>query len=154
MELDLWFGNNNGPICQGLTLIDSGTSHNFLSKKVAMAAQLPIDRMCKLNVWLVDSETRAILGLAHAVHVNFAPGVVQTLDFWVVPLAMDAILGIPWFKSTQPTIYWGLLHVLWQHKSSVPTVYSRGGLPPPPLPPVCAVVLAKRFLHDIENGLY
>ena len=24
LELDLWFGSNNGPVSQGLTLIDSG----------------------------------------------------------------------------------------------------------------------------------
>ena len=71
-----------------------------------------------------------------------------------VPLAMDAILGTPWLQSTQPAIDWGLSCVLWQHKGSVITVYGRGGLPPPPLPPVCAVVLAKHFLCDAENGLY
>ena len=87
-------------------------------------------------------------------HITFAPGVVQTLDFWVVPLAMDAILGMPWLWSTQPAIDWGLSCVLWQHKGSVITVYGRGGLPLPPLPPVCVVVLAKRFLHDAENSLY
>ena len=45
LELNLWFSNSNGPISQGLTLIDSGASHNFLSEKVAVAAQGPIDRM-------------------------------------------------------------------------------------------------------------
>ena len=70
-------------------------SHNFLSEKVAATALLSIDRMCKLNVQLADGETRASLGLAHAVHVTFALGVVQTLDFWVLLLAMDAILGMP-----------------------------------------------------------
>ena len=132
LELDLWFGSNNGPISQGLILIDSGASHNFLSEKVAVAAQLPIDRMCKLNVWLVNGETHVILGLARAVHITFAPRVVQTLDFWVVPLAMDLILGMSWLWSTQPTIDWGLLHVLWQYKGSVITVYNRGGLSLPP----------------------
>ena len=110
--------------------------------------------MYKLNVRLVDGETYACLGLAHAVHITFALGVVQTLDFWVVPLAMDAILGMPWLQSTQPAIDWGLSRVLWQHKGSVITVYGRGGLPPPPLPPVCAVVSAKHFLCDAEHGLY
>ena len=52
--------------------------------------------MCKLNVQLVDGETRANLGLAHAVCVTFALGEVQTLDFWVVTLAMDVILGMQW----------------------------------------------------------
>ena len=110
--------------------------------------------MCKLNIWLAYGETRAILGLARAVDIAFAPGVVQTLDFWVVPLAMDAILGMPWLQSTQPAIDWGLSYVLWQHKGSVITVYGRGSLPPPPLPPVCAVVSTKHFLYDAKHGLY
>ena len=60
--------------------------------------------MCKLNVRLAAGEIRASLGLAHAVCITFTPGVVQTLDFWVVPLAMDAILGILWLQSIQPAI--------------------------------------------------
>ena len=88
--------------------------------------------MCKLNIWLAYGETRAILGLARAVDIAFAPGVVQTLDFWVVPLAMDAILGTPWLQSTQPAIDWGLSRVLWQHKGSVVTVCGRVAYPRPP----------------------
>ena len=110
--------------------------------------------MCKLNVRLADSETRASLGLARDVCVTFVPGVVHSLDFWVVPLTMDAILGMPWLWSTQPAIDWGLSHVLLQHKGSVITVDGKGGLPPPPLLPVYVVVLAQDFLCDAENGLY
>ena len=81
-------------------MINSGTSHNFLSEKVAVAARLPIEMMCKPNVWLADGETRASLGLARIVRITFTLEVMQTLDFWVVPLAMDAILGMPWLQST------------------------------------------------------
>ena len=123
-------------------MIDSGASHKFLSEKVAVAAQLPIDRICKLNIWLADGETRARLGLARAFCITFAPVVVQTPNFWVVPLAMDVILEILWLQSIQCAIYWGLSCALWQHKGFVITVYGRGGLPPPPLPPVYAVVSA------------
>ena len=51
--------------------------------------------MHKLNIQLADGETSASLGLARAVGITFVPGVVQTIDFWVVPLAMDVILGMP-----------------------------------------------------------
>ena len=74
LELDLWFGSNNGPVSQGLTLINSGNSHNFLSEKVAATARLSIEKMCKLNVWLADGEICASLGLARAVRITFAPG--------------------------------------------------------------------------------
>ena len=81
LELYLWFGSNNGPVYRGLTLIDSGTSHKFLKEKVAVATQLPIDKICKLNVRLADGERHASLGLARAMCVTFALGVVKTLDF-------------------------------------------------------------------------
>ena len=84
--------------------MDSGANHNFLSEKVAATAQLPIDRTYKLNARLAYGETRASLVLARVVRVTFTPGVVQTLDFWVVPLAMDAILGTPWLQSIKPAI--------------------------------------------------
>ena len=140
LELDLWFGNSKRPVSRGLTLIDSGASHNFLSEKVAVAAQLPIDRMCKLNFWLANGETRTSLGLSHAVCITFAPGVVQTLDFWFVPLAMYVILGMPWLWSIQAAIDWGLSYILWQHKGSVIPMYGRGVLTLLLLPPVCMVL--------------
>ena len=92
--------------------------------------------MCKLNVWLAYGETRAILGLAGAVRITFAPGVVQTLDFWVVPLAMDVILRTPWLQNTQPAIDWSLSRVLWQHKGYYQLLYMVGvACPRPPYLP-------------------
>ena len=76
-------------------MINIGANHNFPSEKVAVVAKLSIERMCKLNVQLAGGKTHNSLGLSHAVCANFSLGVVQPLDFWVVPLAMDAILGIP-----------------------------------------------------------
>ena len=72
---------------------------------------MTIDRMLNewmLNVQLAHGETRARLGLARAVGVTFALRVLQTLDFWVVPLTMDMIFRMPWLQSTQPAIDWGL----------------------------------------------
>ena len=55
---------------------------------------------------MADGELRASQGLARNVRVEFAPGVTQVWDFWVVPLAMDAILGLPWLHGVQPAIDW------------------------------------------------
>ena len=55
---------------------------------------------------MADGELRASQGLARNVRVEFAPGVMQVWDFWVVPLAMDAILGLPWLRGVQPAIDW------------------------------------------------
>ena len=52
----------------------------------------------RLDIHLEDGEQWACLGVACKVHVTFAPGVVQCWDFWIVPLAMDLILGLPWLQ--------------------------------------------------------
>ena len=65
-----------GQMTPSLTLVDSSTSHNFLSERVALAVGLCVDHSCHLNFKLADSEYRASLGLARGVQVTFAPGVV------------------------------------------------------------------------------
>ena len=59
-------------------------------------AGLMVDPTSQFNVYLVDIEIRASLGLICGVAVKLLPGVTQKWDFWVVPLAMKAILGTPW----------------------------------------------------------
>ena len=76
LELDLWFGGVTGHAIPGLTLVDSGTSHNFLSERVTLEVGLCVDCSCHLNVKLADGEQCASLGLARGVQVTFAPSVV------------------------------------------------------------------------------
>ena len=56
LELDLLFGGGIGHATIGLTLIDCGASHNFLSKRIALATGLCVDHSCHLNVKLADGE--------------------------------------------------------------------------------------------------
>ena len=89
-----------------VVLIDSGASHCFLSATVAREAGLVLDTSQQLSVHMADGELHASQGLARNVRVEFAPGVTQVWDFWVVPLAMDAILGLPRLHGVQPAIDW------------------------------------------------
>ena len=91
-----------------VALIDSGVSHSFLLATVAREAGLVLDTSQHLQVHMADGKLRASQGLTHNVQVEFAPGVMQVWDFWVVPLAMDAILGLPWLRGVQPAIDWQL----------------------------------------------
>ena len=104
LEMNLWFSGGTGHGTPDLNLVDSGASHNFLSERVALAAGLCVDCSYHLNVKLADGKQYASLGLARGVQVTFEPGVVYPWEFWVVPLAMDAILGAPWLRGIQPAI--------------------------------------------------
>ena len=57
-----------------------------------------VDPTAQPNVYLANREMKASLGLARGVSAILLPGVTQKWDFWVVLLAMDAILGTPWLR--------------------------------------------------------
>ena len=61
-----------------------------------------VDTTTQLNVHLANREMKASLGLAHDVCIRFMSGVTQKLDFSLVPLAMDAILGTPFVGVHMP----------------------------------------------------
>ena len=89
-----------------VALVDSGASHCFLLATVAREAGLVLDTSQWLQVRMADGRLRASQGLARNMRVEFAPWVAQVWDSWVVPLAMDAILGLPWLRGVQPAIDW------------------------------------------------
>ena len=57
-----------------------------------------VDPTAQLNVHLANGEIRPSLGVAHGVSIKLLPSVTQKWDCWVVPLAMDTILGTPWLR--------------------------------------------------------
>ena len=73
---------------------------------MAREAGLVLDTSQRLQVRMADGKLCASQGLARNVQVEFAPGVMQVWAFWVVPLAIDAILGLPWLHGVQPAINW------------------------------------------------
>lgn len=96
-----------GPLSRAaVALVDSGASHNFVSEAVALEAGLPIDRaIAPLSVRLADGQLRASCG-AITCRVAFSATVSHMCTFYVVPLAMDCILGMPWLRATRPAIDW------------------------------------------------
>ena len=63
-----------------------------------------VDTTAQLNSCLLYKEMRANLELAHSFCIGFIIGVTQRWDFWVMPLALDAMLGTPWFKRVLPVV--------------------------------------------------
>ena len=79
--------------CPAVALVDSGASHCFMAEHMARASGVTWDANAHLFVRLADGERRACLGVARNVCLEFLPGLSLTIDCWVVPLAMDLILG-------------------------------------------------------------
>ena len=62
--------------CPALVLLDSGATHCFLSEWITKLAGLHLDTSFRLDVYVPDGEQRVCLGVAHKVHITFAPGIV------------------------------------------------------------------------------
>ena len=95
-----------------VALVDSGALHCFIAEHVARTVGVCWDVGVHLGVRLADGKLRPCLKLACAVHVQFCPGVWQPVDCWVVPLAMDFLLGQPWLRAVKLAINWGIQCVL------------------------------------------
>ena len=91
-------------------------------------------------------------------HMQFLTGVWQPVDCWVVPLAMDFILGQPWLRAVKPAIDWGIQRVLWEQDGDVVSMFGRKAPPRDDSSGMAAaieveVVSTKRFCHDIACGV-
>ena len=90
--------------------------------------------------------------------MHFLPGVLQPVDCWVVPLAMDFILGQPWLRAVKLALDWGLQRVLWEQYGDMVSVFGRNAPPRDDFNGTAAaieveVVSTKRFCHNIARGL-
>ena len=112
-----------------MKLVDSGASYCFIAEHVAHTAGVCWDIGVRRGVQLADGELWPCLRLAHVVHMQFLPRVWQPVDCWVVPLAMDFILGQPWLRAIEPEIDWGIQHVLWEQDGDVVSMFGRRALP-------------------------
>ena len=112
-----------------------------------------VNDTAQVKVCIADRKIRTSMGLAHNVCIGFMPVANQRWDFWVVPLAMDAILGTPLLKGVLPTIGWGTQWVNWVHKGKIVLAYGHESLPK--LPPECPrveIVSTKCFLRDTTRS--
>jgi Aspartyl protease len=77
-------------------LIDSGATHNFMSEERARQAGFKLVRSAApMAVRLADGQE--VLSYSEALGcMEVAAGVRQRLRFWLMPLAMDVVLGMPW----------------------------------------------------------
>ena len=82
-----------------VALIDSGSTHNFISDRVAETLRLPVKPTTPFTVRVAHGERLSCKGKYEKLTVNLQ-GNEFHLDFFSVPLnGLDMVLGIQWLET-------------------------------------------------------
>ncbi|XP_068636086.1 uncharacterized protein [Aristolochia californica] len=88
-----------------LALVDSGSTHNFLSQTAATHLGLAIQKNSGLSVSVANGEKLTSIGLYSAVQFVIE-GHRFAADFLVIPLAgFDLVLAIKWLQQLDPILW-------------------------------------------------
>ncbi|KAI5316982.1 hypothetical protein L3X38_036689 [Prunus dulcis] len=86
-------------------LVDSGSTHNFLSSKISRKAGINPTGFGKFEVSVANGEKLASDGLCKGVCI-LVQGVPITVDMYLLPLeGCDAVLGAQWLSTLGPTVW-------------------------------------------------
>ena len=92
-------------------LIDTGSTHNFVSSQVVDKLQLPVVGNHKLTVKVANGEVLPCQGVCNSLFLEL-PSYRVSGEFFVIPLAgVDVVLGIEWLK--------GLYSISWNFQKMV-----------------------------------
>ena len=82
-----------------LILIDSGSTHNFLSTDMVKRVGIPIDRLEPFDVQVGNGEIVSCNGICRQVSITLKNLVIK-VDFYPFELGnVDAVLGVKWLAS-------------------------------------------------------
>ncbi|XP_038982040.1 uncharacterized protein LOC103710315 isoform X1 [Phoenix dactylifera] len=85
-------------------LIDSGSTHNFVSDRIAKQLQLPIDATVQFGVRVANGEILQCREMFRAVEVELQ-GKIFLVNFYALPLVgLDVVLGIQWLEKLGPVL--------------------------------------------------
>jgi hypothetical protein len=93
-----------GPVSL-VALLDSGSTHNFISATAAHRSGLPIQRRPRLTTMVANGERITLAGVLRnaPLHVD---GEVFPADLFVMPLAgYDVVLGTRWLGALGPIVW-------------------------------------------------
>ncbi|KAF3645204.1 hypothetical protein FXO38_19759 [Capsicum annuum] len=88
-----------------LSLVGSGSTHNFISSTAAQRLDLPIQRRRNLYASVANGEKISSLGICMVVQFSVANHSFN-VDLYVIPLdAFDIVLGIKWLQTLDPILW-------------------------------------------------
>jgi hypothetical protein len=82
-----------------VVLIDNGSTHNFISEKVASLLQLPVIPTDSFNVCVANGRPLQCQGRFENVHISLQ-GIPFILTLYALPLVgLDVVLGVHWLEQ-------------------------------------------------------
>ncbi|XP_066341688.1 uncharacterized protein [Miscanthus floridulus] len=99
MQIQVALGNTSL-----IALLDSGSTHNFISKAAAQRRGLPLQHRPHLTATVSNCECVSCLSVIHQATLTIS-GDTFTVDLFVMPLAgYDVVLGTQWLASLGPIL--------------------------------------------------
>jgi hypothetical protein len=115
-----------------VALLDTGSTHNFISEAAALSSGLPIQPRPRLTATVANGEKVSCPGVLRQAPVTI-DGREFRVDLFVMPLArFDVLLGTVWMATLGP--------IIWDFTTRTMTFQQRGrvvcwhGMPPPTAP--------------------
>jgi hypothetical protein len=88
-----------------VTLLDSGSTHNFISEAAAQRLGLPLHHWPRLTTTVANGERLSCLGVICRAAFS-VDGDAFSADFFVLPLASyDVVLGTQWLATLGPILW-------------------------------------------------
>ncbi|KAF3615047.1 hypothetical protein FXO38_23541 [Capsicum annuum] len=85
-------------------LIDDGSTHNFITSRVAKSLKLPIESSAKFSFLVGNGHNLPCLGVIRDLSITIQGHTVST-DFFVIDLhGSDLVLGVIWLATLGPIV--------------------------------------------------
>lgn len=113
----VWHTTIEGITKKAKTLIDSGSSRNFINSPFVAQHHIPLVLLAKPWTVIAIDGKEVSKSITHKVRLNFTiEGRPFCQVFYVMPLGQDtnAILGMTWLKGANPRISWDDLTLIWE----------------------------------------
>jgi len=81
-----------------MVLIDSGSTHNFISNRLASMLRLPVIPTKSFHIWVANMEGLTCQGRYDKVWVELQGTEFYLTLFSLTLTGLDLVLGIQWFK--------------------------------------------------------